>query len=99
MAASGDGVCPAQDHLQRAGAIQADLPGTVDDAHPAAAQLTQDLIAGDRRGGAGRRFQKRADAPGVAGVGHHTDRRVGPARGIDARTWRTDSRYRHHRDS
>ena len=49
----GRGVGPAQDHFQCAGAIQSDLPGTVDHAHPAAAQLAQDLIAGDGGDGAG----------------------------------------------
>ena len=42
---------PGQDHLQGNQPIQADLPRPVDDAHAAAAELTQDLVAGYRRGG------------------------------------------------
>ena len=52
---SGDGLGPGmsagQDHLDGAGAIEADLPGLIDDAHAAAAQLTEDLIAGESRDG------------------------------------------------
>ena len=43
----GAGMGAGQDHLQDAGAVQADLPGAVDDAHAAAAQLAQDLVAVD----------------------------------------------------
>ena len=51
----GVGVGAGQDHLQGAGAVQADLPGLVDDPHAAAAQLALDLVAGDgRRGAVGR---------------------------------------------
>ena len=39
---------PGQDHLQGHQAIQAHLAGLVDDAHAAAAQLAQDLVAGHR---------------------------------------------------
>jgi hypothetical protein len=39
------GVCPRQDHLEGHDAVQLDLPGLVDDAHAAAAQLTQNLVA------------------------------------------------------
>src|SRR5262249_2720727 len=42
------GVPARQDHLQRARAAQAQLPGLVDDAHAAAAQNAPDLVAGDR---------------------------------------------------
>ena len=45
----GVGVGAGQDHLQGAGAVQADLPGPVDDAHAAAAELALDQVAGDRR--------------------------------------------------
>jgi hypothetical protein len=41
------GVVAGQDHLQRHQAAQADLTGLVDDAHAAAAQLAQDLVAGN----------------------------------------------------
>ena len=41
------GLEPGQDHLQRHGAIEAELPGLVHDAHAAAAEQPQDLIAGD----------------------------------------------------
>ena len=47
----GAGMAAAQDHLQSARTVQADLPGLVDHAHAAAAQLAQDLVAGDGRGG------------------------------------------------
>ena len=45
----GIGVGTGQDHLEGARAVEADLTGVVDDAHAAAAELTQDLVAGDRR--------------------------------------------------
>ena len=45
------GMGTGQDHLQGAGAVQEDLSGAVDDAHAAAAQLAQDLVAGDGRNG------------------------------------------------
>ena len=45
------GMGTRQDHLQDAGAFQEDLPGAVDDAHAAAAQLAQDLVAVDGGGG------------------------------------------------
>ena len=79
------GMGAAQDHLQDAGAIQEDLSGAVDDAHAAAAQLAQDLIAGDGGDGADGHLQGRADIAGGVGVGHHADRRVGPLGGIDGR--------------
>ena len=41
------GLDPGQDHLQRHGAIETELPGLVDDAHAAAAEHPQDLVAGD----------------------------------------------------
>ena len=41
------GLEPGQDHLQRHGAIEAELPGLVHDAHTAAAEQPQDLVAGD----------------------------------------------------
>ena len=70
----GAGMATAQDHLQDAGAIQADLPGAVDDSHPAAAQLTQDLVARDGRGG-GHSVGALRRAAAVAGLGT----RVGPS--------------------
>jgi hypothetical protein len=36
-----------QDHLERHGALEADLPGLVDDAHASSTQLFEDLVAGD----------------------------------------------------
>ena len=55
------GVRPGQDHLQRDGAVEGELPGLVDDAHPAAADLPDDLVAGDqRRGEIDRRHVRRA---------------------------------------
>ena len=39
------GLDPGQDHLQRHGAIETELPGLVDDAHAASSQLPQDLVA------------------------------------------------------
>ena len=44
----GAGVRAGQDHLQGDGAVEPDLAGLVDDAHAAAAQLAQDLVAGER---------------------------------------------------
>src|SRR5262249_20757757 len=47
------GVGPREDHLQRDGAVQPELPRLVDDAHAAPAQLVEDLVAGDVDGGGG----------------------------------------------
>ncbi len=68
----GRGMGTAQDHLQGAGAVQADLPGAVDDAHAAAAQLAQDLVAGDGRDGPlsrSRRIGWQPDKQGSIGSG------------------------------
>ena len=43
----GPGVLAGQDHLEGDEAVEPDLPGLVDDAHAAAAQLAEDLVAGD----------------------------------------------------
>ena len=76
------GVDAGQDHLQGTGAVQPDLPGLVDDAHAAAAQLAQDLVAGDdRRGAVGR------GGRGLAGVRRLPDPRRGNG-GVMAR-WLT----------
>ncbi len=53
------GELAAQDHLQGDGALEAAVPGPVDDAHAAAAQLFQEVIVAEgsrerRRGGCGR---------------------------------------------
>ena len=40
------GVRAGQDHLQGDQAVQAELPGLVDDAHAAPAELAEDLVAG-----------------------------------------------------
>ena len=54
------------DHLERHGPVERDLPGLVDDAHAAAAQLAADLVIAEvAHGGAGR--QDFADAPPAAG--------------------------------
>ena len=45
------GMRAGQDHLDGAGAIEQDIAGMIDDAHPSAAQLAQDLVPGDRRDG------------------------------------------------
>ena len=42
-------VGPGQHHLERHGAIEADLSGLVDDAHASASQLTHDFVAGHLR--------------------------------------------------
>ena len=47
----GPGVVAGQDHLQGDEAVEPDLAGLVDDAHAAAAQLAEDLVAGDAPGG------------------------------------------------
>ena len=73
----GAGMGPGQDHLERAGTVQADLPGPVDDAHAAAAQLAQDLVAGDGGDGAVGHLPGGAATAGGVGVGQDTDRRVG----------------------
>ena len=44
-----------QDHLQGDEAVEPDLAGLVDDAHAAAAQLAEDLVAGDLGEGLGTR--------------------------------------------
>ena len=41
------GLEPGQNHLQRHGAIETELPGLVHDTHTAAAEEPQDLVAGD----------------------------------------------------
>ena len=48
------GVAARQDHLERDLAIEADVPRPVDHAHPAAAELLQDLVAGQDRARTGR---------------------------------------------
>ena len=56
------GVLAGQDHLQGDDAVERDLPGLVDDAHAAAAELAEDFVAGDIYTGNGvgsrRRFQR-----------------------------------------
>ena len=47
----GAGVVAGQDHLQGDDAVERELPGLVDDAHAAAAQLAQDFVAGHKDGG------------------------------------------------
>ena len=53
-AAAGAAWLAGQDHLERDQAIEAELPGLVDDAHAAAAQLAEDFIAGDVGAGSSR---------------------------------------------
>jgi hypothetical protein len=53
-----------QDHLQRYGSLQSELPGLEDDAHAAAAQLPQDFVALH-----GRPFGLDAARPEVCGAG------------------------------
>ena len=45
----GVGVRAGQDHLQRANAVEPDLPGLVNDAHPATAEFAQNFITGNGR--------------------------------------------------
>ena len=45
----GVGVRAGQDHLQRADAVEPDLPGLVNDAHPATAEFAQNFITGNGR--------------------------------------------------
>ena len=45
----GAGVAAGQDHLEGDEAVEADLPGLVDDAHAAAAELAEDLVARQHR--------------------------------------------------
>ena len=44
----GAGLAAAPDHLDGDQAVQAHLPGLVDDAHPPSTELLQELVAGDR---------------------------------------------------
>ena len=82
----GAGMGAGQDHLQGAGAVQADLPGPVDDPHAAAAQLAQDLVAGDGGDGAvGVSPESAAAVAGGVGVGQQADRRVGRLGAADGR--------------
>ncbi|MDG3005974.1 hypothetical protein [Paludisphaera mucosa] len=66
-----------EDHLQDAGAVQEALPGEVDDAHPAAPQLAQDLVARDGGDGVPGDFLGGAAAGDGVGVGLRIDRQVG----------------------
>ena len=56
------GVAAAQDHLEGDEAVEAELAGLVDDAHAAAAQLAQHLVAGDGRRRKGGRASGRSSA-------------------------------------
>ena len=76
---SGSGpVCSAlacaagQDHLERDQPVEADLPGLVDDAHAAAPQFAQDLVAG--RSGRRHRGRQRGWSGGPVGRGRHGGR-------------------------
>ena len=70
----GRGVRPGQDHLQRDQAVEPDVPGLVDHAHAAPADLLEELIA-DRPGrpgaarAVGRPRRGDAERPGVGGGG------------------------------
>jgi hypothetical protein len=58
-----------EDHLQGDDAVELELAGPLDDAHAAAAQLSEDLVAGDGRA-AGRGRRRAEDLlHGVAPVG------------------------------
>ncbi len=59
----GRGVRPGQDHLERDQAIQPDVPGFVDDAHAASADLRDDLVA---RHGQPDRASTAGRSPGLA---------------------------------
>ena len=68
----GVGMGTGQDHLEGARAVEADLPGPVDDAHAAAAQLAQDLVALDDRDRPLSRSRRRRVGRRIAGSrGHH----------------------------
>ena len=83
--ASAPAWAPARIIFRTQGRFRTDLPGAVDDAHAAAAQLAQDLIAGDGGDGAADVSENVPDIPGVVGVGNHTDRRVEPLGCVDGR--------------
>ena len=69
------GVAAAADHLQGDQAVQAALPGLVDDAHAAPAELAEDLVAGQfRQRDYGRRNVVIARLPGRSGGGERGDR-------------------------
>ena len=78
------------DHLEGDGAVEADLPRLVDDAHAAAAQLLLDLVVAEvADGGAARQVACGPVAVGrpgrVAEVGRPVARGVGPGRGLRPR--------------
>ena len=86
--AIGAGVGAGQDHLEGDQTIQVDLAGLVNDPHAAAAQLLEDLVAGDgrppgrspvsRRGRVGR-FEHAGRRRGI-------DRAAGGGRGAEPRS-------------
>ena len=85
----GAGISAAQDHFQGDDAVEADLPGLVNDAHAAAVQLLQDLVAGHgqahrwRRPGAGRRGPVgRKFGAGRIGIGGRRPSRGRPGNGF-----------------
>ncbi len=65
----GAGVFARQDHLERDDAVEAALPGLVDDAHAAAADLAEQLVAGDGTAFAERRACRADGLGGRVGVG------------------------------
>ena len=70
----GAGVRAGQDHLQGAGRLRLEPSGQVDDAHPAPAQLAEDLVARGWRG------TSAAQAPPPRGSRRRGSGRSGPAR-------------------
>ena len=78
------GVAPRQDHLERHLAIEADMPRPVDHAHPAAAELPQDLIAGQLRARARRRRIAVPRRPTRRVIPRRSDRAGAPTPGPDA---------------
>src|SRR5262249_48711139 len=79
----GAGVLAGQGDLQGAYAVKPDLSGLVDDAHPAAAQLGEELAARDVREGV-RRRTRRAPQPRAVPSGSRLEGlRVRPANDVE----------------
>ena len=76
------GIRPGEDHLEGDEAVERHLPGLVDHPHAAAAQLFENLEAGDGRPGLDRRRRRgRGQRSGLAGGGRRRGRADGQGLG------------------
>jgi hypothetical protein len=64
------GELPAEDHLQCDKAIEAFLPGSVDDAHAASGNLFEDLVIAERKQGRWWQARESGLAGGLMVIGH-----------------------------